>query len=74
MLRTFDGRIEIAVCEDDVGALAAQLERDALPLLCTASVMMSLPTCVLPVNAILSTSMVLRREQHRQFRRIRERH
>ena len=29
-VRAFDGRVEIGVGEDDVGALAAELERDAL--------------------------------------------
>ena len=52
--RAVDGRFPIRVGEENVGRLAAELERDALQRVCGLLTMI-LPTAALPVNAILST-------------------
>ena len=49
-------RAVVGVVEDDVGALAAELQGDLLQVARAAACTISLPTSVEPVNATLSTS------------------
>ena len=52
----FDGLVDGRVGEDDVRRLAAELEGEALLAVPAMRFWMRLPTSVLPVKAILSTS------------------
>ncbi len=55
-----DGRLDVGVGEHDVGALAAQLELDALHVARRQLHDPTCPTAVEPVNAILRTSAMRR--------------
>ena len=58
-VRAFDGGVEVGVGEDDVGALAAQFQADALEVALGGRLMMIWPVVCSPVKATLSTSMWL---------------